>query len=99
MQKRFSRCRKQKPFYRAIQTAPFIGFPAQTKFQLVQDNAPNPDIITDMFRLKVDDVLLNTAKILGGGYDGQYDPHPIINCKPSRRLNVSATAEGLRVIF
>ena len=84
---------KAELFLSCYQTAPFIGFPAQTKFQLVQDNAPNPDIITDMFQLKVD-VLSDTAKILGGGYDGNMTLTQLfVN---QGRLNVSATAEGLQ---
>ena len=91
---------KAESFLSCYQTAPFIGFPSKTIFQLVQDNAPNPDIITDMFQLK-EDVLLNTAKILGAGYDGQQDsPNYKLN---QSRLNVSASAEGtqnlLRFIF
>ena len=91
---------KAEAFLTCYQTAPLIGFPAQTKFELIQDNTPNPPVITEMFRL-VDDVLLNTAKILGAGYDGQQD---FANYKLNQsRLNVSASAEGtgnlLRFIF
>ena len=91
---------KAKNFLSCYQTAPFNGFREKTLFQLVQDNAPNPDIITDMFQLKVD-VLLDTAKTLGGGYDGNTTLTQLfVN---SGRLNVSASAEGvqnvLRFIF
>jgi len=91
---------KAESFLSCYQTAPFIGFPSKTIFQLVQDNAPNPDIITDMFQLK-EDVLLNTAKILGGGYDGNMTLTQLF--VRQGRLNVSASAEGtqnlLRFIF
>jgi hypothetical protein len=91
---------KAETFLSCYQTAPLNGFPSKTTFQLVQDNAPNPDIITDMFQLK-EDVLLDTAKILGGGYDGNTTLTQLfVN---QLRLNVSASAEGiqnnLRFIF
>ena len=91
---------KAEAFLSCYSTAPLIGFPEETKFELIQDNTPNPPVITEMFRL-VDDVLLNTAKILGAGYDGQQDfPNYKLN---QSRLNVSASAEGtgnlLRFIF
>lgn len=91
---------KAEAFLSCYSTFPFIGFPEETKFELIQDNTPNPPVITEMFRL-VDDVLLNTAKILGAGYDGQQDsPNYKLN---QSRLNVSASAEGtgnlLRFIF
>jgi hypothetical protein len=93
---------KAKAFLSCFQTAPLNGFPEQTKFQLVQDNAPNPDIITDMFQLKVD-VLFDTAKILGAGYDGNKPLTQFYLFINSGRLNVSASAEGtgnlLRFIF
>jgi hypothetical protein len=87
---------KSEIFFSCYQTAPFNGFREKTLFQLVQDNAPNPDIITDMFQLK-ESVLLDTAKILGGGYDGNTTLTQLfVN---SGRLNVSASAEGLQNVL
>jgi len=91
---------KAEAFLSCYQTLPFIGFPDDTKFQLVQDNAPYPDIITDMFELR-EDVLLATAKILEGGFNGNMTLSQVrIN---QDRLNVTATAEGtqniLRFVF
>ena len=91
---------KAESFLSCYQTAPLVGFPDETKFELVQDRTPNPPVITEMFRL-VQNIQTDTAKILGRGYDGQQD---LANYKvnPSR-LNVGATAEGtgkiLRFIF
>jgi hypothetical protein len=91
---------KAETFLSCYQTAPLNGFPTGTNFELVQDNAPNPDIITEMFQLK-NNVLTDTAKTLGGGYDGQQnlDFYKLNQA----RLNVSASAEGtgnnLRFIF
>ena len=91
---------RAETFLSCYQTAPLVGFPDETKFQLVQANPPNPDVITNMFQL-VRDVLTDTAKTLGGGYDGQ-ENLPFYKVNPSR-LNISASAEGtgniLRFIF
>jgi hypothetical protein len=91
---------KAETFSSCYSIAPFIGFPDKTRFLLVQDNAPNPDIKTDMFQL-TEDVLFDTAKILGGGYDGNMTLTQLF--VRQGRLNVSATAEGfqnlLRFVF
>lgn len=81
-------------------TAPFLGFRTGTEFSLIQDNTPNPPVITEMFRL-VQNILTDTPKTLGLGYDGQ-ENSSLYNLNRDR-LNVSATAEGggalLRFVF